>query len=178
MGLAHAPDLVKPFVATLSADAAALGRAREAVVALLGPVDLWTDPWPFDATTYYAPEMGSALWREFWAFERLASPEAMADWKVGTNAIERDLAAPTGRVVNLDPGYVHLAHVALASTKPYSHRIYLREGIYGEVTLLARKTAFETLPWTFPEYRTAAVQEFLWSVRTRFAAQRRAGGTA
>lgn len=169
VGVARSPDPVKPIVATLSADPAARAAARAEVEAVLGPVDRCSGPVPFEATTYYAAEMGPHLEREFWAFERLASPEDLAGWKLATNAIEARLRGPGGRTVNLDPGYVNFPHVALASTKAFSHRLYLRDGVYAEVTLLWRGHGFVTLPWTFPEYRTSPVQAFLMEVRAAYA---------
>ncbi len=171
MGAARQPGPVKPIVATLCADEAALAAARREVEAALGPADLVSESWPFDATTYYAAEMGTGLRRQFWAFERIASPEHLAEWKVLTNGVEARLANAGRRTVNLDAGYVHLAHVALASTKAFAHRMYLRDGIYAEPALLWQGGAFVVLPWTFPEYRTARVQAFLAAVRARFYEQ-------
>lgn len=59
-------------------------------------------------------------------------------------------------------GYVSLYHVApFATSKNFSHRVYLGEGIYGEVTLLYRTTGWELLPWTYPDYKILEVQTFL-----------------
>ena len=170
MGDPRPPEPVKPFVAVLSADAAALADARTAVEDALGPIDVCSGNWPFDATSYYAAEMGSGLRRQFWACASLASPECLAEWKLATNAIETRLAGSGGRRVNLDPGYVGFPHVALASTKPFMHRLYLRDGICGEVTLVWQAGRFVELPWTFPEYRTARVQAFLMEVRDAYRA--------
>jgi len=40
----------------------------------------------------------------------------------------------------------------LATTKNHAHRIYLTDGIYGEVTLHYRDGAFRGFPWTYPDY--------------------------
>ena len=55
--------------------------------------------------------------------------------------------------MNIDPGYLTLFQLVLASAKPFSHRIYLDRGIWAEVTLLFRDGTFETLPWTYPDYK-------------------------
>jgi len=34
--------------------------------------------------------------------------------------------------VNIDPGYISLGKLVLASTKDHAHRLYLGEGVYGE----------------------------------------------
>jgi DMSO/TMAO reductase YedYZ molybdopterin-dependent catalytic subunit len=58
--------------------------------------------------------------------------------------------------INLDPGYVTEAKIVLASTKDYSHRVYLGSGIYAEVTLhyAARVKTFLSFEHTYPDFRT------------------------
>jgi hypothetical protein len=41
----------------------------------------------------------------------------------------------------------------LVTTKNYGHRIYLKDGIYAEVTLIYRNKNFEVLEWTYLDYR-------------------------
>ncbi|MBI4006928.1 MAG: DUF4416 family protein, partial [Planctomycetes bacterium] len=72
------------------------------------------------------------------------------------------------RPINLDPGYISEAKLVLASTKDFSHRIYLGKGIYAEVTLQYRNEQYESLPWTFPDYRTQQYQQFFLRVRSLY----------
>jgi hypothetical protein len=74
------------------------------------------------------------------------------------------------RPINIDPGYLSLTKLVLASTKNREHRIYLREGIYAEVTLAYRDQAWQTMPWTYADYQRADVRAFLAAARRRFAA--------
>ncbi|MFN3467301.1 MAG: DUF4416 family protein, partial [Candidatus Brocadiales bacterium] len=60
----------------------------------------------------------------------------------GASPVRPDGANP-GRPVNIDPGYLTSSKLVLASTNDYSHRIYLKKGIYAEVTLRYVKGAFE-----------------------------------
>lgn len=169
MGEVRPPQPVTPFVATLSATPEMLARARAAVECVLGPVTLCSARWPLTVTDYYAAEMGAGLQRQFWAFAGLVPAADLPDWKLATNAIEKDLSEAGCRRVNLDPGYVNFPHVALASTKAFSHRLHLRDGIYGEVTLQWRGQEYMAFPWTFPEYRSSRVQGFLRQVRDAYA---------
>jgi hypothetical protein len=109
--------------------------------------------------------MGSPLRKRFYAFEQLIDPARIAEIKRLTNSWERQYAQqfPTAepRPLNLDPGYLELAKLVLASTKDHAHRIYLGGGIYAEVTLQYRlKAGWQPLPWTFPDYRRADYHEF------------------
>ena len=72
------------------------------------------------------------------------------------------------RPINLDPGYLASSKLVLASTKDYSHRTYLKKGIYAEVPLKYAKGAFEPLPWTFPDYRSKGYIDFFTETRTLY----------
>ncbi len=64
------------------------------------------------------------------------------------------------RPLNLDPGYLTLAKLLLASTKDHAHRIYLERGIYAEVTLNYRRRDWRSLDWTYPDYCREDYHEF------------------
>ncbi len=67
---------------------------------------------------------------------------------------------PSGirRRINLDPGYITEAKVVLASTKDFSHRVYIGENIYAEVTLRysSKERSFTSCDHTFFDFRTEA----------------------
>jgi hypothetical protein len=138
-----------------------------------GPGDLLSDIMDFDMTHYYDEQMGSPLYRRFAAFATLVSPDALVDAKLATNAIEADFAARAAgdppRPVNLDPGYVALAKLVLASMKDFSHRVYLGRGVYAEVTLLHRGGTWQRLPWTFPDFASGRYDGFLTAARQALA---------
>jgi hypothetical protein len=137
---------------------------------LFGPAERLGGPWEFDCTRYYEAEMGPGLARTFRAFAP-APPGRLAAWKLATGRIE-DLHRRDGRRgFNLDPGYLTLGGLFLASTKPASHRIYLAHGILGEVTLLYRDGGWQTLPWTFPDFRTGRYDAFLTECRETLKAR-------
>ncbi len=169
---------VKLFVGLLSGDEDLLRRARQQLTKRFGPVDLESEIWPFDQTEYYTPEMGPGLKRWFLTFERPINPQGLPEIKLETNALENDIAEQClriegGRPVNIDPGYVDLGKLVLATTKDRSHRIYLGHGIYAEVTLHFMNGAWQDWPWTYPDYRQAACHDFFLRVRERLRGQRR-----
>jgi hypothetical protein len=53
----------------------------------------------------------------------------------------------------------------LASTKDHAHRIYLRDGIFAEVTLVFRHRKWQPLEWTYPDYRRDDYQQFFTQCR-------------
>lgn len=135
-----------------------------------GALDYQSDEIPFTFTDYYTSEMGDGIRRIFFAVADLYDPSELAPVKVTTDEIEQRFASD-GRSVNLDPGMLTLGRLILASTKDNAQRIPLRDGIYAEITLLYRKGSFEALPWTYPDYRSAAYHEVLDNLRTRYKQQ-------
>ena len=69
------------------------------------------------------------------------------------------------RVANIDPGYLEPSKLVLYSTKNFSHRIYVGNGIFAEVTLIYEHGDFKFLPWTYPDYMWRPNVDFLKSVR-------------
>jgi hypothetical protein len=128
-----------------------------------------TDEIDFIHTTYYREEMGDELKRKFFAFEKPAPRDSLADIKNFTCRLEERYGERAGkyiiRRINLDPGILTLANLILASTKDYAHRLYLKEGIFAEVTLVYEKRKFRSLPWTYPDYMEPDVIRFLTRVR-------------
>ena len=164
MGDIHAPQPVMRILAAFSRDAAALDWAQQQAVAAWGPVVLSSERFDFVETDYYEPTMGPGLKKCFWAFADLADPEGLADWKTATNEWELQYNqqddSDVPRSLNLDPGYLTLAKLVLASTKDHAHRIYLRDGMYAEVTLHYQRKAWQSHEWTFPDYQRADYQQF------------------
>ncbi|MBO7722915.1 MAG: DUF4416 family protein, partial [Thermoguttaceae bacterium] len=78
------------------------------------------------------------------------------------------------RPLNLDPGYIDLGKFVLASTKDHGHRIYLRDGIFAEITLSYSQKRWQALPWTYADYKNEANQVFLTDCRN-YLHQRRQG---
>jgi hypothetical protein len=128
-------------------------------------IDIKSDITDFDFTTYYNSEMGDNLKRQWISFKTPLNPDRLADIKVMTNDIESFLAKDNKRIVNIDPGYITPANIILASTKDFSHRIYLSKGIYAEVTTIYKKDGFIKLPWTYPDYLCLTATTFMMKAR-------------
>ncbi len=127
---------------------------------------------PFTASTYYDHEMGEGLKKTFFFFETLISPDSIADIKLFANDIENRTVQHGKRSINCDPGYLDMAKVVLPTTKDRDHRIYLRDGIFAEVTLHFRGHSFEGFPWTYPDFATPDYIELFNAMRVRFSFQR------
>ena len=169
MGEARLHDPVLLVIAAFSRHAETLDWARGRLEQAFGPVALASAPYRFEQTTYYQATMGPDLCKQFLAFQNLVAADSLADIKLSTNNIEKELIAarkwPESRPLNLDPGILTLGKFHLATTKDQAHRVYLREGIFAEVTLRFHAGAWEPWPWTYADYRLAEVLAFLKEAR-------------
>lgn len=174
MGQAREPWPVKLVVPMFSGDGVLLDEASGVLAGRFGPTDLLSDRLPFSHTDYYTPEFGPGLMRQFLSFERLIDPGSLAEIKLWTNSLELAWEEEGRRRINLDPGYLSFAKLVLATTKNHGHRVYLREGIYAEVTLMYRDGDYRMFPWTYPDYASEPYLDIMRAIRAIYGEQMRA----
>ena len=162
------PAPAKLVVGCFTREKDILGDVARKLSESFGPLDVTSRWLPFEHTDYYASEMGSPLFRRLMAFRELIQQDALADIKLLTNDLEGRFSTQGKRLVNIDPGYLLAERLVLATGKNYAHRIYLRAGIYADLTLIYHKGRFHPLDWTYPDYAGDAITGFLWSVRERY----------
>ena len=108
----------------------------------------------WDFSDHYKEELGEPIFRRFIFFRELVEQDRLAASKLKACEIENSLSDDGKRTINLDPGYLTVAKLVLASTKDYSHRIYLTDGIFAEVTLSYSKDKqrYVPFPHTYRDY--------------------------
>ncbi len=156
-------------VACFSRHPDALAWAEDQLQPQFGAIALRSADYDFHHTSYYEPTMGPHLRKRLLVFAPPAAADCLPEAKHATIALEEQLARsgrfPERRPLNLDPGLLQLGKFLLASTKDQAHRIYLRDGIFAEVTLRFHAGAFEPWPWTYADYREPEVLRFLTEAR-------------
>lgn len=171
------PKPVKLIIGILAANEDALGRAAGALETEFGAIDLKSDVWPFTQTDYYKDQTGSNILRQFVTIDKLIDPGRLAEIKHTTNDLEKQLAGGLTlnlpRPVNLDPGIIEPSKLTLATTKNYSHRIYIGNKMYAEVTLIYDKGPWKHFDYTYPDYRQKCYHDFFSKVRNRLVKQLR-----
>lgn len=179
MGTPVAPKPVKYFSAFLLSDLMLLSAIESEIsVRLDDYIDYRGTLSSWQASAFYQAEMGVKLWRGYWSFDELRGADQLAAIKLLTQEIEDKFRDPVsgGRRVNLDPGYLDVLKVVLASTKNANQRIYLHSGIYAEATLFFHHGAFHGQSYTYPDYLTSRALEFFAETRTLYLAQLRRFG--
>jgi hypothetical protein len=156
----RSPIPVKLFIGMLSPEPELFDICADIVCQEYGPIDCQSEIAPWTNSDFYQDEMGSGILRKFIFFEQLIDPGDLPAIKISTTRIEKNLAIQTvnntRRRINLDPGYVTEAKVVLATTKDYTHRLYIGEGIYAEVTLryVNKNRSFSPFDYTYLDYRS------------------------
>jgi len=169
MGKLKEPELAKLFMSLIASEDHVLQQGMDDLRIIFGEIDYISKRFLFNFTDYYTKEMGSHLFRHFITFVRLISLSSLPEIKQTTNRLEEKYATSDGnRRVNIDPGYICLAHAILATAKGYAHRPYLRDGIYADLTLIYRNRSFQPLEWTYPDYRQGEVIQLFNQFRDKY----------
>jgi hypothetical protein len=169
MGEPLQPPPVLLVIAAFSRHLDALALARQWLEHAYGPIALTSPLYEFNQTRYYEEAMGPNLRKQLFAFQELVAEDCLPEVKLLTNALEAEILSPGSfpepRPLNLDPGILTEGKFLLATTKDKDHRLYLRSGIYAEVTLRYHAGAYEPWPWTYADYRLPEVRNFLREAR-------------
>lgn len=141
-----------------------------------GECDMVSDDYSFSDgySTYYDEELGGKGTRRIYSFEKTVDPSLQAEIKEFTNEIEKKYSIDGKRLVNLDPGLMSHGRFMLSTTKDASFRIPLKRGIYTEMTLFYARGKWRTLIWTYMDYQSETVLNFLEKVRKKYLTQRKA----
>lgn len=171
MASVRSVEPVVRFCAVISRHDDMRRRAIEQLASVWGPVVTQSPDLEFQAGGFYAATMGEDLKKTLVALQGFVDPAGLADWKLQTNQWEADIATefsyPESRPLNLDPGYMSQAKLVLATTKDRDHRIYLRDGMFAEVTLTYVGKVWQHHRWSYPSYRSEPVAAFANHCRAR-----------
>jgi hypothetical protein len=153
VGAIKPPESALLFVSTLYHSEDIFNQANVILENNLGDVLYLSPPLTWDYSSYYKDEIGWPLFRQIIFFKNAIDPGLLVDMKLKTNEIESAFTLNGRRQINLDPGYLTLSKIVLASTKNYAHRLYLGKGIYGEITLIYRDGTYSPHLFTYRDYQ-------------------------
>ena len=159
------PVKAKLITSIFSGDPKLIDETSGTLEKMFGKIDFRSPLMDFTHTEYYKDEMGCALKRIFFSFNRPVRPESAYKAKLKTNALEKKFTVNGKRRINVDPGYLDMSKLVLFSTKDYTHRIPMPRGIFAEVTLFYQDKRYNPWPWTYPDYRTKEYAGIFESMR-------------
>jgi hypothetical protein len=165
MGVPHLFEEPIVFIGTLFSDKTIFDQVLPLLQNKFGNILFQSNIQPWAYSDHYNKELGSQIYRNFIFFDEVIDPSTLADIKLLTNDIEAIYSQDGKRRINIDPGYITLAKVVLASTKNYSHRIYVGKGIYAELALLFKNHQFIAMPYAYSDYKDQASLIMFMEVR-------------
>ncbi len=164
------PQKAKLFIGIIFNTEEIMLKARKKLERKFGKVDLETMFIPFTHTPYYK-EIGPNLYKVFFSFEKLIARDRLADIKLYTNSIEKNFSVKKNRTINIDPGYLTLSNVFLASCKEFFHRAYIGKGIYIENEYQYVNKQYICWDWTYPDYKKSEYMSFFRDLRRIYHGQ-------
>lgn len=175
MGALYDFEKEKLIVGVIYHDEKILEQGLKMLTDEFGELEDMCDEFSFskEFSTYYDEEIGGEGFRRIYSFKRLVDPSHQAEIKTKTNEMEKILSDGGNRKINLDPGFISHGRLMLATTKKTGFRIPLKDGIYTELTLFFAKGKWQKLPWTYRDYQSERVQEFLTEVRRKYLSERK-----
>jgi hypothetical protein len=160
---------VKLVIGFIYKDEAIFIKAKEKLRKKFGKIDFESADIDFNYTDYYEAEMGKGLRRRLISFTKLIPIQDLYRIKLYADRLETKFLTFKCRQVNIDPGYMDLAKLVLATTKDYAHRIFLRKGIFAEITLSFRGDSFSANAWTYPDYCSKEYIDIFNQIRKLYA---------
>ncbi|MBU8933798.1 MAG: DUF4416 family protein [candidate division Zixibacteria bacterium] len=129
---------------------------------------------PCSTQDRYREEMGDNLQRRIFSFEQPVPVDSLPEIKANCHKIEpmfsdcvRDFHF---RTVNIDPGILTPDKLVMASHREYNHRLYLGNGVFGQIELIHSQGQFMRLPWTNPDFCHSEAMDLFNRVRESFDA--------
>jgi Domain of unknown function (DUF4416) len=165
MGAIKPPESALLLVSTLYHSEDVFRQSKEILENNLGDILYLSPPLTWDYSSYYKDEIGWPLFRQIIFFKNIIDPGLLVDMKLKTNEIESAFTLDGKRQINLDPGYLTLSKIVLASTKNYAHRLYLGRGIYGEITLIYRDGIYSPHIFTYRDYQDKSHMDIFMQAR-------------
>jgi uncharacterized protein DUF4416 len=165
--------LCKRVLAVLAPDPAPPASLWEGLEKVFGPIDYKGGFLPFDTTEYYRDEFGPGLFRAFICFRGLESPDSLPKDKHAACRLEGEWAVEGKRVYNLDIGYMDADKLVLASFKRGPCKMYLGDGVYGDLLLRYAKGRFEPFPWAFSDFQDGRYGKSLLTIREKLKSELR-----
>jgi len=166
MGIPKSPERALLFIGALFSKEDFYFKALRIIKESFGEIIMEGPMLSWEFSDHYKDELGGPVYRRFVFFRDLIEQDKLTSIKLTTNWIENRLSFDGKRNINLDPGYLTPAKIVLASTKDYSHRIYLKDGIYAEVTLIFRRGKLVPHINTYRDFKDERYLNLFMTART------------
>ncbi len=156
-------------IAFMYSDIEVYKLVKDEFINALGTIEKEAQAFDFSHSSYYESEMGASLKKSLVAFATLQKRDKLVEIKQMANSIEQKYSIDDCRKINIDPAILTLQNIVLATNKNFTHRIYLKDNIFADLTLVyKKKKGYSPLEWTYLDYKSDYVVNFLNEVRGDF----------
>ncbi|HDL01205.1 MAG TPA: DUF4416 family protein [candidate division Zixibacteria bacterium] len=166
------PPPGKLIVSIIYSSLDALSDALNVLERKFGKIQYETLEVECEQAPLYTEEMGNKLSHRFFSFEKNISRDSLTSIKAACYKIEAQFSDNIDnypfRTVNIDPGLLTPTTLVMASHKEESHKVYLKDGVYGEIVMIYAHGGFCRLPWTKSDYCDEETITFLDRVKATF----------
>ncbi len=174
MSLLREPKPAVLMFGLMYRDAALYETVKQLLSDRYGAIGSESDRYDFSGhSPYYDSEMGAGIQKRLIAVRPLFPRADIVEAKQYAVELEHRFSSDGKRAINIDPGLISEENFILSTGKNFSHRVYLRNGVYAEVTLLFVKgNKIQELPWTYRDYLKEPARSWLLSVRAELLLRR------
>lgn len=158
------PPRAKLFIGILFSSEDVMAAAEKFLIKKFGDIDYRTKSIPFIHTKYYS-DKGTGQYKVLLSFKKLIRREHIVEIKLFTNRLEKRFSVDGVRKINIDPGYLTLSNVYLATCKEFFHRAYLSKGVYLENEYRYVAKRYQSWEWTCSDYQKPDYLYFFHEVR-------------
>jgi len=118
-----------------------------------GNIITQTEEYNTNYSKYYEKEMGKNLVKKFIVIDKIINKEELVKLKKYSQMLEKELSISDNRSINIDPLYLDLDQVVVATSKYRGNRIYLGENVFAELELWYHHKSFQPFLWTYLDYK-------------------------
>ena len=118
-----------------------------------GNIITQTEEYTTNYSKYYEKEMGKNLVKKFIVIDKIINKEELVKLKKYSQMLEKELSISDNRSINIDPLYLDLDQVVVATSKYRGNRIYLGENVFAELELWYHHKSFQPFLWTYLDYK-------------------------
>ncbi len=130
-----------------------LKEAESIIEKDFGKIIKQTEEYSTEYSKYYEKEMGKNLLKKFVVVDRIVEKNQLIYLKKYSQNLEKHLSISDNRTVNIDPLYLDLDQIVVATSKYRGNRIYLGEGVFAELELWYHHKSFQPFLWTYLDYK-------------------------
>lgn len=165
MGKSIYPSEAKAILFLLTSQEKLAEKVIPSLQKILGPIEHKSDWHLFEHSHYYEKELGPNLKRCLISFKKIFEPSKLAALKKKTTLLEKNLSKKDNRKINIDPGYVDLFKVVLASGKAGGQKVALSKDVFAYTLLRFERGVWHPFDWTYPDFKESIYHEDLLKIR-------------